>query len=281
MRPRSLIVVASLLLLATCKDGEDTPGPGADEAPAAAAIPKIPAELEGSPWGEIVTLRGELWALFEQGSEDPDTLVGALDGWYRENDDRLRTACLEAAQRPLSEPDAWREPLGAFSLWQRDVARPRGEALRNTLRDPRLIERLQLFDERCLDAASSAAPNARGEPEDPWARYVALRKELHALLEAGISKPRATLRAGATWYEVHDAEIRATCLRMAALSGAPENAARIAAYTDYLGTEGQHQVEKLVAKIPAMVPAPGDAKGLFDLMNRFDRICAEATRPGA
>ncbi len=279
MRRQSLIVVASLLFLVACKGG-DAPEPGADEAPTPAIAPDVPAGIEGSPWGEIATLKLQLWSLFDQGAEDPDSLVETLDGWYRENDDRLRTACLEAARRPLMEPDAWKTPLGAFSTWQRDVARPRGDALRSALRDARLIERLQSFDERCLDAAAAAAPNARGEPEDPWAQYITLRRELHALIEGGIPRPGPTLRAGAAWYEVHDAEIRSICQRMAALSTAPENQDRIAVYTRYLGAEGQRQVEKLVAKIPVMVPAPGDVNGLFELMNRFDRICAEAAPPG-
>jgi len=278
MRRRSLIVVASLLLLGACKDG-DAPEPGADEAPAAVA-PKVPAGIEGSPWGEIATLKLQLWSLFDQGADDPDRLVETLDGWYAENDEGLRDACLEAARRPLDEPEAWKTPLAAYSAWQREVARPRGDTLRGALRDPRLVARLQSFDERCLDAATAAAPNARGEPEDPWARYVALRRELHALIEAGIPKPGPTLRTGETWYQSHDAELRSICQRMAALSSAPESKDRIAVYTEYLGGEGQRQVEKLVAKIPAMVPAPGDAQGLFELMNRFDRICTEAAPAG-
>jgi hypothetical protein len=275
MRPRSLIVVALLSIVAACTGGEPQETP-AEQAPVAAAS-KTPEDLEGTPWGEIVTLKSDLWDLAEGDPGDPEELLEALDAWYRENDARLRAACLEAARRPIADPDAWKAPVDAFSRWQRDVGQPRGAAVLATIRDPRLVERLRLVDQRCLAAASEAAPTARGAPEDPWARYVALRTELHGFIEQGIPKPGPTLRAGGVWYDDHDAEIRGICRRMAALSGAPENATRIAVYTAYLRTEGQRTVERLVARIPAMVSSPSDVQGLFELMNRFDRLCAEAT----
>lgn len=279
MRHRALIVVVILSFLSACKGG------GAQD-PAAEAPPTVegsrtPADLAGTPWGEIVSLKAELWDLSERDWEDPEGLLDALDAWYSENGGRLQAACLEAARRPITEPDAWKASLDAFSRWQRDVAGPRAEALRATVSAPRILERLDRFDRRCLAAASSAAPTARGAPEDPWARYVVLRKELHGLVEQGIPKPGPTRRAGASWYEAHDQEIRAVCRRMAALAGAPENDERIAVYTAYLSTEGQRTVEKLVAKIPAMVSNPGDVQGLLDLMSRFDRICAEVTPEGS
>ncbi|MFH1530052.1 MAG: hypothetical protein ABIK09_04850 [Pseudomonadota bacterium] len=268
-----VIVVAALVSFAACKGG----GESAEVPSVGKYVVQAPEDLQETPWGEIVILKSELWSLVEGGGDDPDLLIGALDDWYRERSGRIREACLEAARRPIEEPGAWEKPLIAFSRWQLDVAQPRSDMLLRTVHDPRISERLQLFDQRCLDAAATAAPTNRGAPEDPWARYISLRMEIHALVEHGLSQPGPTLRAGAAWYDDHADEIRSTCLRMSALSGAAGSEDRIEDYTTYLRSVGQRTVEKLISKIPVMVPGPGDARGLFELMNRFDRICAGAT----
>jgi len=128
--------------------------------------------------------------------------------------------------------------------------------------------------------AEAAAPLPRcsdPEPEDPWARYVVLRREIHTLLGGGLTRPAKTRREGEAWYADHEEEIRATCRRMTALAGVPDAKERIAVYTTYLRTEGQRTVEKLVVAIPALVSDPGEARGLFDLLTRFDKICADAS----
>lgn len=269
------IVLVSALL--SCKDDERTEGSAGAENSPAEPVTVPPENLDGTPWGEIVSLKSALWSLLETRTDDLDSLVAEIDGWYLANDSRLRAACADASGRPIREPAAWNVQLDAFSRWQVEVAQPRAGRLTRVLRDPRLIERLHLFDQRCLDAASVAAPTERGTPEDPWARYVILRREIHALINKGIPHPEPTLRKGEAWYEDHDDEIREICERMSALASSPENAERIAKYTTYLQAEGQRTVEMLVAKIPAVVDNPGIARDLFDLMNRFDQICADGS----
>ena len=279
MRCRDLIVVAVMAssLLSCRGEGERE---AAVEGPGHGPTVELPAELQGTPWGEIVTLKTELWSLFQGDTDDPDGLVEVLDDWYGRHKDPLKAACLEVSRRTIEAPDDWKPQQDAFSLWQIDVARPRTEALEKILRDPRLIERLHLFDERCLDAASCAGPTNRGRPENPWGRYVFLRKEIHTLIDKGLSRAEETLRTGAAWYSDHEAEISATCRRMAELSNGPENEEYIAEYTAYLRTAGQSTMERLIARIPLLVPTPGTAKGMFELLNRFDRICADATPSG-
>lgn len=124
--------------------------------------------------------------------------------------------------------------------------------------------------------AAAPLPRCSNEPEDPWARYVALRREIHTLLEDGLSKPAKTRREAEAWYADHEEEIVTICRRMTALASSPDAEGRIAEYTTYLRTEGQRTVEKLVVKIPALVPDPGETRRLFALMTRFDDICADA-----
>ena len=275
---RLTVAVVLVSALFSCKDNEPTDrSPGAVESPDPAM--GTPMDLDDTPWGEIVSLKSALWSLLEADT-DPESLVGEVDEWYRTNDSRIRAACADASGRPIREPAAWNAQLDAFSRWQVEVAQPRAGKLTRVLRDPRLVERLHLFDQRCLDAASVAAPTERGTPEDPWGRYVTLRSEIHALINTGLPHPDTALRKGEAWYEEHDDEIREICARMSALANAPGTAELIETYTTYLRTEGQRTVEKLVAKIPAVVSNPGVAKDLFDLMNRFDRICAEGSASG-
>ncbi len=125
--------------------------------------------------------------------------------------------------------------------------------------------------------AATPLPRCSSEPEDPWARYVSLRREIHALLRKGLPRPTETRRKGEAWYANHEEEIRTTCRRMTALADVPEAEERIVVYTTYLRTEGQRTVEKLVVAIPAVVSDPGDTRSLFDLMTRFDKICADAS----
>lgn len=283
------LAVAVLAVLAgalACRDasrdgGGAPPGAGPSTVDGGGPRPSLPQELEGTPWGDIAALESSLWDLVAPSEEeDAGPAKDAVEGWFDAHGATLRDACAVATARLVSEPSRWAGEAAAFATWHRTVVLPRRKALEARPGGGGVLAALRRFDGECLSASASRTA-ADGAGGDPWSRYVRLRRELHRLVNEGLPRPAEALRAGQDWYEDHQDELRDVCARMGALAGSPLAERALESYTGYLESEGQQTVEKLLAKIPAVVPDASRARALLDLVTRIDGLCSSAGAGGA